>query len=224
MIKILMIDKQEEIKSHKQMFFEKGFEVMCAENAFEGIKLASEIQPQIILLEIELEGMDGIAACAEIRKIPKLKNSFLMVLTDLTDEYIQIAALNAGADDYIFKSLSPRVLLRKIFAIINRIDPKSLIKGNLISLGEYIIDRERYLLLKGNEEISLPRKEFELLFLLSDNPTKVFSREEIFSSVWGFDFDPKNRTVDVHIRNLRKKIGRKYIGTLKGKGYFLKNI
>jgi two-component system, OmpR family, alkaline phosphatase synthesis response regulator PhoP len=220
--KILLIDNDTaKLEPHFQLINGKGYRLFIAKNAEEGIRVASEIQPQLILIDINLPGMDGVEACIEFRRKQKLDRPIIAIFTTRTEDYSQIAAFNAGADDYIIKPISPRVFLYRIKALLRRYfaDYRPEVEKNL---GGLVIDRERYLILKEGQEILLPRKEFELLSLLAANPSKVFTRQEILSNVWGYEFEQKNRTIDVHIRKLREKLGDNYIATIKGIGYRFK--
>ncbi len=219
--KVFLIDSDEEITSPLKAFLEKsGYEVMVDTNAETGIEKAVEFSPQLILIEVKLPGLDGVEACIEIRRKQKLNKSIIAFYTNNREDYSQIAAFNAGADDYINKPLNPRVLAQRIKALLRRYFADYKINTEN-SVGNIRIDREKYLIFKQGEEISLPRKEFELMALLATNPKKVFTRQEILSKVWGYEYNAKNRTIDVHIRKLREKLGDDYISTIKGIGYRL---
>ena len=195
-----------------------GYEVKAASNGKEAIKKAKIFIPEIILLDVMMPEMDGIEACRLIREIPSLKNSRIIFLSARNEDYTQLSAFDAGADDYISKPVKPKILLKKISSIFKRIHKKEN-KIQLIDLGEIKIDRNKYLVFINKNEIQLPKKEFELFFLLASKPGNVFSRDEIMNKVWGSDIIVGDRTIDVHIRKLREKIGDLYFKTVKGIGY-----
>ena len=195
-----------------------GYDVKSAINGKEAIKKAKIFIPEIILLDVMMPEMDGIETCTILKEIPSLSNTRIIFLSARNEDYTQLSAFDAGADDYISKPVKPKILLKKIASIFKRIN-KSKNKKQLIDLGEIKIDRNSYLVLKNKNEISLPRKEFELLFLLASKPGKVFTRDEIMSKVWGSEVIVGDRTIDVHIRKLREKIGDLYFKTVKGVGY-----
>ena len=195
-----------------------GYNVKSAINGKEAIKKAKIFIPEIILLDVMMPEMDGIETCTILKEIPSLSNTRIIFLSARNEDYTQLSAFDAGADDYISKPVKPKILLKKIASIFKRINK---LKNNIqsIDLGEIKIDRDSYLVLKNKNEISLPRKEFELLFLLASKPGKVFTRDEIMSKVWGSEVIVGDRTIDVHIRKLREKIGDLYFKTVKGVGY-----
>ena len=195
-----------------------GYNVKSAINGKEAIKKAKIFIPEIILLDVMMPEMDGIETCTILKEIPSLANTRIIFLSARNEDYTQLSAFDAGADDYISKPVKPKILLKKIASIFKRINK---LKNNIqsIDLGEIKIDRDSYLVLKNKNEISLPRKEFELLFLLASKPGKVFTRDEIMSKVWGSEVIVGDRTIDVHIRKLREKIGDLYFKTVKGVGY-----
>ena len=195
-----------------------GYEVKSASNGKEAIKKAKIFIPEIILLDVMMPEMDGIEACRLIREIPSLNNSRIIFLSARNEDYTQLSAFDAGADDYISKPVKPKILLKKISSIFKRIHKKEN-KIQLIDLGEIKIDRNKYLVFINKNEIQLPKKEFELFFLLASKPGNVFSRDEIMNKVWGSDVIVGDRTIDVHIRKLREKIGDLYFKTVKGIGY-----
>jgi len=222
--KILLVDDEIDILEFLSYNLEKeGYEVFTATNGADAIKIAEKNQPHLILLDVMMPEMDGIAACEEIRKIPSLNNTLIAFLTARGEDYSQIAGFEAGADDYITKPIRPKVLLSRVKALLKRSGesgPVSFTEDlKTVSIGNLIIDKERYLIRINDEEMILPRKEFELLSLLVSKPSKVFTREEIYSSVWGENVVVGDRTIDVHIRKLREKIGNEHIKTLKGVGY-----
>tara|TARA_B100001175_G_scaffold113614_1_gene96395 strand:+ start:362 stop:1045 length:684 start_codon:yes stop_codon:yes gene_type:complete len=195
-----------------------GYDVKSAMNGKEAIKKAKIFLPEIILLDVMMPEMDGIETCTIIKEIPSLTNTRIIFLSARNEDYTQLSAFDAGADDYISKPVKPKILLKKIASIFKRIN-KSKNKKQLIDLGEIKIDRNSYLVKKNDITISLPRKEFELFFLLASIPGKVFTRDEIMSKVWGSEVIVGDRTIDVHIRKLREKIGDLYFKTVKGVGY-----
>ncbi len=186
------------------------------------IETAKKIMPELIIIHIKLSDMDGTEACFEIRNTHGIKQPYILFYSEEKEEFIQVEAYKAGADDYFFRPASARLISYKLKAILNRIQSKKIENNRTdTSVGDLKIDRERYLLFKKGERIILPRKEFELLALLSSKPKKVFTRQEIQEKVWGYEMDLKNRTIDVHIRKLREKLGDEYIVTVKGIGYKL---
>ena len=195
-----------------------GYDVKAASNGKEAIKKAKIFIPEIILLDVMMPEMDGIEACRLIREIPSLNNTHIIFLSARNEDYTQISAFDAGADDYISKPVKPKILLKKISSIFKRIQKKEN-KSQLIDLGEIKIDRSKYLVFINKNEIQLPKKEFELFFLLASKPGDVFSRDQIMNKVWGSDIIVGDRTIDVHIRKLREKIGDLYFKTVKGVGY-----
>jgi len=195
-----------------------GYDVKSAFNGKEAIKKAKIFLPEIILLDVMMPEMDGIEACSLIREIPSLLNTRIIFLSARSEDYTQLSAFDAGADDYISKPVKPKILLKKIESIFKRINKKNE-EINVIDLGEIKIDRNTYLVYIKNQEIALPRKEFELFYLLASKPGKVFTRDEIMGKVWGSEVVVGDRTIDVHIRKLREKIGDLYFKTVKGIGY-----
>ena len=195
-----------------------GYDVKSAFNGKEGIKKAKIFLPEIILLDVMMPEMDGIEACSLIKEIPSLVNTRIIFLSARSEDYTQLSAFDDGADDYISKPVKPKILLKKIESIFKRINKKNE-EINVIDLGEIKIDRNTYLVYIKNQEIALPRKEFELFYLLASKPGKVFTRDEIMGKVWGSEVVVGDRTIDVHIRKLREKIGDLYFKTVKGIGY-----
>jgi two-component system alkaline phosphatase synthesis response regulator PhoP len=216
--KILVVDDENDILEFIQYNLKKeGYEVHLAHNGQEAITVAKKVKPDLILLDVMMPVMDGIEACKQIKADSDLDNTFIVFLTARAEEYSEIAGFNAGADDYISKPIKPRVLISRINAILRR-------KGKdqaetKITAGDIVIDRETFLVYKNGVKIQLARKEFELLFLLAGKPGKVFTRDFILEKVWGDEVLVVDRTIDVHIRKLREKIGDDYIGTVKGVGY-----
>jgi len=224
--KILLVDDEVDILEFISYNLEKeGYKVFTAQNGAEAIKVAEKTLPDLIILDVMMPEMDGIAACEEIRRIPALQHTIIAFLTARGEDYSQIAGFEAGADDYITKPIRPKVLVSRVKALLKRtssvgVAPAAIIEsGHTVTIGNLVIDKERYLILKDGVEMILPRKEFELLSLLVSKPGKVFTREEIYYSVWGDNVVVGDRTIDVHIRKLREKIGNDQIKTLKGIGY-----
>lgn len=220
--RILVVDDETDILEFLSYNLKKNnFEVYTAKSGEEAINIAKQVLPNLILLDIMMPGMDGIETCEEIRKINQLSQTIIAFLTARGEDYSQIAGFEAGADDYITKPIRPKVLISRISALLKRLPslateqtPESTEKSENI-----IIDKEHYVVFKNNEELILPKKEFELLSLLVAKPGRVFNRDEIFSAVWGDDVIVGDRTIDVHIRKLREKIGEEHIKTIKGVGY-----
>lgn len=224
--KILLVDDEVDILEFISYNLEKeGYKVYTAQNGAEAIKVAEKTLPDLIILDVMMPEMDGIAACEEIRRIPALQNTIIAFLTARGEDYSQIAGFEAGADDYITKPIRPKVLVSRVKALLKRTSAPGIPTATVIesqhtlTVGNLIIDKERYLIIQDNTEMILPRKEFELLSLLVSKPGKVFTREEIYYSVWGDNVIVGDRTIDVHIRKLREKIGNDHIKTLKGIGY-----
>jgi two-component system alkaline phosphatase synthesis response regulator PhoP len=216
--RILLVDDENDILEFLSYALAKeGYEVYTATNGSDGIQLAIEKQPHLILLDVMMPVMDGIVTCEEIRRHEELSSTIIAFLTARSEDYSQIAGFNAGGDDYITKPIRPKVLVSRIKALLKRYEQNSMQAGQ--TTPGISIDRERFEVIIDGESLTLPKKEFELLALLYSKPQKVFSREEIFSTIWGNDIVVGERTIDVHIRKLREKIGDKYIKTLKGVGY-----
>lgn len=216
--RLLVVDDDEHILLSLQGIFENaGFNVVCTDNGKEALEIAKKFQPHVIILDVIMPGMDGIELCHELRQIPNLQKTLIAFYTARGEDYSQIAAFSAGADDYVIKPVKPGVLVLRIKALSRRNKMRAL--STIIQQGKIRIDRERYIVYKGDEEIALPRKEFELLALMLAAPRKVFTRQEIYREIWGAEFSEKNRTIDVHVRKLREKIGDEYIKTVKGIGY-----
>ena len=222
--KILLVDDEIDILEFISYNLAKeGYKVYTAKNGVEALKIAEKQIPHLIILDVMMPEMDGIEACEELRKIPALNNTVIAFLTARGEDYSQIAGFEAGADDYITKPVRPKVLVSRVKALLKRTgettQPVVVQDTNTISIGNLLIDKERYLIRMDDNEMILPRKEFELLSLLVSKPGKVFTREEIYFSVWGENVVVGDRTIDVHIRKLREKIGNEHIKTLKGIGY-----
>ena len=217
--KILLVDDEPDIlEILSYPLKNEGFQVYTANNGLEAIKFAKDIQPDLIVLDVMMPEMDGIEACEIIRKDSTISNTLITFLSARGEDYSKIAGFNAGADDYITKPIKPKVLVSKVKSLLRRI---SLKKSDLIETKNLIIDRSGYKVIENNKDIFLPRKEFELLFLLASEPGKVFKRNLILDSVWGKDVVVGDRTIDVHVRKLREKIGDHYFKTVKGVGYKL---
>jgi two-component system alkaline phosphatase synthesis response regulator PhoP len=190
------------------------------QEGYQLFEMSKKLMPDLIVIYIKLSDMDGTEACFELRNTYGIKHPYVLFYSEEKEEFVQVEAYKAGADDYMFRPSSARLINYKLTAILNRLIKKEVLKEDT-RVGDLKIDREKYLLFKNNERIILPRKEFELLALLSTKPKKVFTRKEIQEKVWGYEMDLKNRTIDVHIRKLREKIGDNYIVTVKGIGYKL---
>ena len=219
--KILLVDDEPDIlEIISYSLKSEGYLVYTAENGIKGVELAKKIKPHLIILDVMMPEMDGIEACEIIRNDLKSANYLIVFLSARGEDYSQIAGFNAGADDYITKPIKPKVLKSKIKSLLRRISKD---EEEVIKVGSLIIDRSGYKVSLSGKDISLPRKEFELLFLLCSKPGKVFKREFILESVWGRDVVVGDRTIDVHIRKLREKIGDQQFKTVKGIGYKFEN-
>ncbi len=221
--RILLVDDEEDILEFVSYNLQReGFRVYSARNGVEAIEMAGKVKPDLVILDVMMPEMDGIAACEEIRKLPSCKNVVIAFLTARGEDYSQIAGFEAGADDYITKPVRPKVLISRVKALLKRtggVASDSADNSKILTIGDIVIDKERYILIIDEKELTLPRKEFELLSLLVSKPDKVFTRDEIYKSVWGNNVIVGDRTIDVHIRKLREKIGNDHIRTLKGIGY-----
>jgi two-component system alkaline phosphatase synthesis response regulator PhoP len=221
MDKIVIIDDESDIRDILSYnLIKEGYQVHQAENGKMGIEVCKNIKPDLVILDVMMPGMDGVEVCEALRKIPGLENILICFLTARNEDYSQIAGLDAGADDYISKPIKPRVLISRINALIRR---KELTSNQNIETSDLVINREKYTVYKTGKAIHLPKKEFELLSLLASRPEIVFEREVILEKVWGTDIVVGDRTIDVHIRKLREKIGDDHIQTVKGIGYKFKN-
>lgn len=222
--RILLVDDEKDILDFLGYNLKnEGFRIFTATNGREAVRVAADTKPHLVLMDVMMPEMDGIAACEEIRRMKDLENTLVAFLTARGEDYSQIAGFEAGGDDYITKPIKPRVLVSRIKALLKRrsikIEDASTGEVNRIVSGDLVIDKERYIVIKKGRDVSLPRKEFELLSLLISRPEKVFTREEIFDRVWGENIVVGDRTIDVHIRKLREKLGDKNIKTVKGIGY-----
>ncbi|MBI2258921.1 MAG: response regulator transcription factor [Flavobacteriia bacterium] len=217
MNKILIIDDEEDILTLLKYNLEKeGFLVETAENGILGLEKAKKKVPDLILLDVMMPQMDGVEVCEMLRSDTDFNSTIICFLTARNEDYSQIAGLEAGADDYISKPVKPRLLITRINALLRR---KNNLNNSLNSSESFIINREKYIVIKNDVELSLPKKEFELIALLASKPNSVFERNYILEKVWGNDIVVGDRTIDVHIRKLREKIGNEYIKTIKGVGY-----
>lgn len=221
---ILIVDDEEDNQFYMEYNLKpEGYTVYVASSGEEAIQLAQKVLPNLIILDLMMPEMDGIETCEEMRTIPALHDSLIVFWSARDEDYSLVAAYDAGADDYITKPIKPKLLRSKVKALLKRVSGTGFSpNGDMkYELGDLLIDRERYLVTHKNKEIILPKKEFELLILLASKPEKVFTREEIYGNVWGNDFVVGERTIDVHIRKLREKIGDNMIKTIKGIGYRL---
>lgn len=218
---IVIIDDEDDIRDILSYnLVKEGFRVFTAENGTKGIQVCKAESPDLIILDVMMPGMDGVEVCEALRSTPGLEQVLICFLTARNEDYSQIAGLDAGADDYISKPIKPRVLISRINALLRR-------KESVVAKGapqaDLVINREKYTVYKNGEPVHLPKKEFELLALLASRPEIVFERDTILEKVWGTDIIVGDRTIDVHIRKLREKIGDEYIQTVKGIGYKFKN-
>lgn len=222
MAKILIVDDEEDIRTLLEYNLKKeGYEVEIAENGERGLQILSSFKPDLVLLDVMMPGMDGIEVCEAIRSKEGFQHTLVCFLTARNEDYSQIAGLEAGADDYVAKPIRPKVLISRIKALLRRFDST---EGEMPGSQSMVINREKYVIEKDGKTIHLPRKEFELLALLASKPNHVFERDVILDKVWGSDIVVGDRTIDVHIRKLREKIGNDYIKTVKGIGYrFIQN-
>jgi len=220
-ITILLVDDEPDIlEIISYNLSDQGYTVITAENGVDGLKKAKKYLPQLIILDVMMPEMDGMEACENLRKIPELENTIITFLSARGEDYSQVAGFNAGADDYITKPIRPKVLVSKVQALLRRFGKKSdVVEDNSIKVGKLVINRDEYKVLLNKKELVLPRKEFELLALLASKPGKVFKREDILQNVWGEEVVVGGRTIDVHIRKLREKIGDDSFKTIKGVGY-----
>ncbi|WP_192348254.1 response regulator [Algoriphagus sp. Y33] len=218
-IKVLVVDDEPDIVEILKYNLQKeGYDVATAEDGMKAVKTAAKFLPDVILLDIMMPHQDGVETCLQIRQVPELKNTFIIFLTARMEEYSEVAAFDVGADDYITKPIKPRALMSRISALFRR-ESKKEQEQIQIKIRDLIIDRGSYTIDKSGKTITLPKKEFELLYFLSKNPNIVFSRDELLQNIWGADVFVLARTVDVHIRKVREKIGEDYITTVKGVGY-----
>lgn len=219
-IKILLVDDEPDIlEIVRYNLSAEGYQVFTAKNGIQAVKKAKKERPQLIILDVMMPEMDGIEACEQIRKNPDLNNTIITFLTARGEDYSQLAGFDAGADDYITKPVKPKVLVSKVKALLRRLKNEEDKNDDIIKINNLIINRDEYKIVLKGQEIILPRKEFELLSLLASKPGKVFKRDEILDKVWGNEVVVGGRTIDVHIRKLREKIGDESFKTVKGVGY-----
>ncbi|USD26307.1 response regulator transcription factor [Flagellimonas marinaquae] len=219
-IKILLVDDEPDIlEIIGYNLSAEGYEVFTAKNGVEGVAKAKKKNPHLIIMDVMMPEMDGIEACEVIRSTPGLDNTIITFLTARGEDYSQMAGFDAGADDYITKPIKPKVLVSKVKALLRRLKDEKKEVEDIVKVGDIVINREEYKIVNAGEEMVLPRKEFELLSLLTSKPNKVFKREVILDKVWGNEVVVGGRTIDVHIRKLREKIGDDHFKTVKGVGY-----
>lgn len=219
-IRILLVDDEPDIlEILKYNLSSEGYQVSTAKNGVEGVEKAKKKKPHLIILDVMMPEMDGIEACEKIRNTEGLQDTIITFLTARGEDYSQVAGFDAGADDYITKPIKPKVLVSKVKALLRRLKEQEDATPEIKRVGNIVINREEYKVVNNGEEIILPRKEFELLSLLTSKPDKVFKREVILDKVWGQEVVVGGRTIDVHIRKLREKIGDHHFKTVKGVGY-----
>jgi two-component system, OmpR family, alkaline phosphatase synthesis response regulator PhoP len=219
-IKILLVDDEPDIlEIVGYNLSQEGYQVFTAENGKEAITKAKKNLPHLIIMDVMMPEMDGMEACEQIRSIPELSHTIITFLTARNEDYSMLAGFEVGADDYIAKPIKPKVLVSKVKALLRRLKEDDTTNTETLHVGEIEINREEYKIFKAGEEIILPRKEFELFYLLASRPGKVFKREDILDKVWGNEVIVGGRTIDVHIRKLREKIGEGLFKTIKGVGY-----
>ena len=221
--KILAIDDDKDILLLLKYNLEsEGYYVETASSGKKGISLAQKINPNLMLVDIMMPDMDGIQTCIKLREIDNLKSSYILFLTARAEEYSEVAAFDAGADDYITKPIKPRALLSRINSFYKRASSK-VSSSKSLKVGDLDINKDSYVVKLNNKEIFFPKKEFNLLYFLASNPKKVYSRDSLLRNLWGTDVHVVARTVDVHVRKIREKIGPNYISTIKGVGYKFKS-
>lgn len=218
-VKILLVDDEPDIvEIIRYNLKQEGYKVYTASNGIDALKISKKELPHLIILDVMMPMMDGIETCEKIRQDMRLQETIIMFLTARGEDYSYVAAFDAGADDYVTKPIKPKVLISKVKGLLRRLNSNEK-QTTLIEIDTLRIDREMYKVNIGEKELSLPRKEFELLFLLASDPKKVFKREQIMEKVWGSEVVVGDRTIDVHIRKLREKVGDHYFETVKGVGY-----
>ncbi|MBU2995541.1 response regulator transcription factor [Cellulophaga baltica] len=219
-IRILLVDDEPDIlEILSYNLSSEGYDVSTAKNGVEGVAKAKKKQPHLIILDVMMPEMDGIEACEVIRNTSGLENTIITFLTARSEDYSQVAGFDAGADDYITKPIKPKVFVSKVKALLRRLKEDTAEVEDIVKVGNIVINREEYKIINNGKELTLPRKEFELLALLTSKPNKVFKREVILDKVWGNEVVVGGRTIDVHIRKLREKIGDDNFKTVKGVGY-----
>ena len=219
-IKILCVDDEPDIlEILKYNLSNEGYDINLANDGLSAIKKAKEIIPNLIIMDVMMPKMDGIQACENLRSNEKFNDTIIMFLTARGEDFSHVAAYEAGADDYVTKPVKPKILISKVKGLLRRFKKVNDNDINIIELKDIIIDKEKYKVYISGNTLNLPRKEFELLYLLASKPDKVFKREKIMENVWGGEVVVGDRTIDVHIRKLREKLGDKYIKTIKGVGY-----
>ena len=218
-IKILLVDDEPDIiEIIRFNLSQEGYQILSARDGLEALKVAEKHMPHLIIMDVMMPNMDGIEACEQLRKDPRFVETIIMFLTARGEEYSYVAAFEAGADDYVTKPIKPKVLTSKVKGLLRRFKKNQKSENRLLFDG-LVVDREAYKVILNDQEMSLPRKEFELFYLLASKPDKVFGRDEIMDKVWGGNVVVGDRTIDVHIRKLREKIGQHYFKTIKGIGY-----
>ncbi len=218
--RILVVDDDNDIVELLTYNLEKeGYDVKSANDGKTAVEKAKKFLPELVIMDIMMPVMDGVEACRQIKELPDLHNTFVIFLTARVEEYSEVAAFDVGADDYITKPIKPRALMSRIQALFRRETKKGQENPGVIKTGPFVIDKSSYTLHIGEKQIPLPKKEFELLYFLAESPNKVFNRDELLQNIWGADVYVLARTVDVHIRRVREKIGKDYIKTVKGVGY-----
>ena len=217
-VKILLVDDEPDVLEFLSYSLKKeGYSVFTASNGKDALNIAKQIAPRLIVLDVMMPEMDGMETCREFRSLEQFKNTIIIFLTARDEDYSQIAGFEVGADDYVTKPVKPRVFLSRLQALLRRGETET--KKSSIRVGNIELDEDKYMVYKDNDELNLPRKEFQLLQLLMSKPGRVFTREEIMNKVWGTETIVGDRTIDVHIRKLREKIGDDYFKTIKGVGY-----
>ena len=218
-IKILLVDDEPDIIEIIKFNLEKkGYKIYTASDGVEAIKISEKIVPHLIIIDVMMPNMDGIETCEQLRKDNRFSNTIIMFLSARGEDFSYVAAFEAGADDYVTKPIKPKVLVSKVKALLRRFKGENK-KENILDFGELIINKDEYKIINQEKEIFLPRKEFELIYLLASKKDKVCKREEIMETIWGSNVVVGDRTIDVHIRKLREKIGDNYLKTVKGIGY-----
>lgn len=217
--KVLVVDDEEDIlELLKYNLKKEGYDVKTASNGVKAVEIARSFLPDLVILDIMMPHQDGVETGRQMRQIPELNNTYILFLTARTEEYSEVAAFDIGADDYLSKPIKPRALMSRISALFRRKKEDKKDKS-IIKIGDLSINKSSYTVMKNDIPITLPKKEFELLYFLAENPNKVHTRDELLQNIWGSDVYVLARTVDVHIRKVREKIGEGYISTLKGVGY-----